>query len=144
MCASDNIAIYISLFVGMRLWEIVLTIALYYILLLVSIVLASLLIQVIIISWVTTVAVIDDSHCVTIETDTHAYTHMCFNSISVPHRHPYFAQHQNRTRLQLISPPSSPSPPLSGPGWPALSRTILNISYQHYWCPSDCTYCRTV
>lgn len=47
MCASDNIAVYMSLFVGMRLWEIVLTTSLYYLLLLISMMLASLFIQVI-------------------------------------------------------------------------------------------------
>jgi hypothetical protein len=77
MCASDNIAVYISLFVGMRLWEIMLTTALYYVLLLVSIVMASLFMQVTINSRQSTLAVVDNYQCVTIETDRHVYTHTC-------------------------------------------------------------------
>lgn len=46
MCATDNVAIYISLFIGMRIWEVLMTALLFYLLLLSSIASACLLIQV--------------------------------------------------------------------------------------------------
>ena len=46
MCASDNVAVYISLFIGMRIWEIVMTAILFYLLLLSSVASACILIQV--------------------------------------------------------------------------------------------------